>query len=175
MATPTEQKTPEEISAFLSRNDISFDEIDDALSSKTNFLIFVTNFKALTIYLKQMLSFVKNLYLILDVSVIVGNVLESLENSKPEIKIVTTQEIGNTSLQSFGTLVIKSYNVLRVDAYTFEITKFGSPNWVTKNLIIQSKAVGDSQIVYPTIRTANNKITVTYHDAVLEDYSVIFV
>ena len=164
-------KSPEEIQQFLSMNPIIFENIETNQSYKTNILIFKRNFKKITEYLNVTLSFIKNLYNMIDINNIVLTVLSNIETVKTVLFVDSTLIINNSITQSIGTRI---YRILRIDEYKIKITldNSGTTPWNVDNIIVCVKDL-NGIIVYPTIVTNNNEINIYFNDIIGSNYKVI--
>jgi hypothetical protein len=177
MLSPTAKKTKEEIDRFMTSNDINFDSFSTPMSFKSNILIAGKNFKYLFTYLKQLISFVKNIYLILDPKILAQDVLDAIATTKPKINIFASQAIDTSRTQQFGSISPKIYKIYRVDEYNVTITLDNSVGnaWDVEGLFVQVKSAVDGQIVSPTIKTINDKIEVYFHDKISRNYYLLFI
>lgn len=177
MLPPTVKKTQEEIDRFLTMNEIKFDAFETNKSFLTNILIAGKNFTYLFRYLATTLSFLKNVYLVLDPDVLAQDVLESIATSKHQLNILASQNAGTSRTQTFGTVNQKIYKITRVDDYRITITMDNSVGneWFVDGLIVQVKSVNDGEIVHPKITTINDKIEVYFHDKISRNYYLIFI
>jgi hypothetical protein len=162
-------KTPEEIEEFLELPDIAFKLTNTSQAYKTNLLIHDTDFKALQVYLSNLLSFVKYFFTLIDLSGIVSQVLAALATGKTVIPVAHTLNIGSFALTTIGTQI---YKCQRIDAYVLAITNTTTPAWVVDQLIVQVKQ-SDGTVVNPVIKTINSIVTVTFADAIATNYNII--
>ncbi len=164
-------KTEQQIQEFLNLPDIELNNLDSNQSFKTNLSIGTRNFKLLVLYLSKTLSFIKNLYEMIDVSNIVNSVLTSLETKKNILNIDVNLVIGTSVTQNIDN---KIFRISRVDNFHVIITSENILNWNTDNLIIQVKTI-DGMIVYPTILTIENKIELYFNDILSTNYKIFWI
>lgn len=164
-------KTEQQIQEFLNLPDIELNNLDSNQSFKTNLSIGTRNFKLLVLYLSKTLSFIKNLYEMIDVSNIVNSVLTSLETKKSILNIDVNLVIGTSVTQNIDN---KIFRISRVDNFHVIITSENILNWNTDNLIIQVKTI-DGMIVYPTILTIENKIELYFNDILSTNYKIFWI
>ena len=164
-------KTEQQIQEFLNLPDIELNNLDSNQSFKTNLSIGTRNFKLLVLYLSKTLSFIKNLYEMIDVSNIVNSVLTSLETKKNILNIDVNLVIGTSVIQNIDN---KIFRISRVDNFHVIITSENILNWNTDNLIIQVKTI-DGMIVYPTILTIENKIELYFNDILSTNYKIFWI
>jgi hypothetical protein len=164
-------KTPEEIEEFLELPDINFTQSKSAQAFKTNLLIFDKNFTALKTYTNYVTSFIKYFYTLIDLTAIVAQVIAALGTGKDTVGILTTTAIGSFTLTPIGQNI---YKMLRTDAYTMVLTQTNNPQWNVDGLMMQVKQI-DGTIVYPTIRTVNNQITIYFADGIATNYNIYLI
>lgn len=163
-------KTTEQIQEFINLPDLTLINFDSSQSFKTNLLIGTRNFKSLVIYLSNTLSFIKNIYQIIDTQNIINSVSELLETNKNVLNINVTLLVGTSITQTIGTNI---YRINRIDNYQISITGDNIINWNTDNLICQVKD-NNGIIVYPTIITKDNKIDIYFDDLVTSNYRLFW-
>lgn len=164
-------KTQIEIDEFLSVTNLELNEFNNESSIKTNFFIGTKNFLILNSYLARTLSFIKNLYEIIDINYIVQSVLNLLESTKNVLNIDVTLNIGTSITQQLGT---KIYRIERIDEFKIIITGDNIINWNVDNIICQLKDV-NGMLIYPVIITKNNKIEIYFNDMLGTNYKFYWI
>jgi hypothetical protein len=162
--------TTDELKAFPSETDITLTSYNKSSSVKTNIYIFAKNFATLVTYITKLKAYVVYVASLIDVDSLITTILAKYASAKNVLTISPTLTLNSSNTQTVNSV---TYKVARTGTYIVEITNNTDASWVVDNLIVQVKNV-DGTIVYPTVLTINNKITINFIDSLSVEYRVFF-
>lgn len=161
----------QEADEFVAQTNITFSQILDSNSIKSNILILSKNFQSLSKYLANLKAFTVFLYNLIDIDGLVAQVLANIQSSKTVLLIDSLKNIGEIDLQTVNGVI---YQLVKTDNYIIQITIPAQTTWNVDNLIVQVKNI-QGIIVYPVIATKDNMITIYFADGITTNYKTFFI
>lgn len=158
-----------EILDYLSQEEnIIFSDTDSRKSFNSNNLLVNRNFKLLKLRFNLMHKSLKYVYSLINVDNIVQQVLDKMAQTKTVINIPVSLSAGKTINDNVFNISRDTNNVVTIKRM------LSSDTWITDNYIVQIKT-NNGDIVYPTIKTADNKIEIYFIDGLVYEYKVFLI
>lgn len=167
MATLSDQEKVE-LEDFISQQDFNPAEYDKNSSIKSNLMIIGRNWNTAKTFLSDFKKYFGYLKRMIDTDNIVESALISIRSNKLVFSLPYDLIAGNS--ESFE-IDNNLYLVERIDTNTFKITCQNIVDWFVDALIIQVKN-STGVIIFPTIKTFSNEITINFAYEITEDYAV---
>jgi hypothetical protein len=153
-------KTQQEIDGFKAIIVKDFEKIEDSHLIKSGFLTTNTNFTRLKKYLVIFKEFIENLYDLLNIDKLLKEVKKDFEKNKNKLII------------NFDSLIIDNIYYMNIpnDTRIFQVIKKDPSKlhislkdeiWETKDLWIYCKSYS-GETLYPSIKTSNNEIVLSF-------------
>lgn len=142
-------------------------ELQNNQSIKSNFILVNQNFQYFKGFLIKLLEYLKYFRDTFNIDNIVQEILKNNQTNKLQIKISSNINVGDSEIFNIGS---DKYEIRRENKYTVKISRKTGNEWNTNNLIVCVKNVNDI-ILYPVIKTSDNKIEITFNDAISSTYT----